>query len=130
MPATEDEDLSGRVAPLREDVARLSAAISALVDETHYEDLEHALLGLRIVDHALEETAELAGLGGHLHRSPDPALHAQASDLKSRVEALAGDASAFLSAHPNEDLETAVTALEIADGSLEEVVERYEEEHA
>jgi hypothetical protein len=32
MPATEDEDLSGRVAPLREDVARLSAAIAALVD--------------------------------------------------------------------------------------------------
>jgi hypothetical protein len=129
MSATDHEDLSGKVAPLRADVERLSAAISALIDETHYEDLEHALLGLRIVDHALEETAEHAGLGGHMHRSPDPALHATASELKSRLEALAGDASAFLSAHPNEDLETAVTALEIAGGSLEEVVERYEEEH-
>lgn len=129
MPATNHEDLSNKVVPLREDVERLSAAISALLEETHYEDLEYALLGLRIVDHALEETTEHAGLGGHMHRSPDAALHAQASDLKSRLEALAGDASAFLSAHPNEDLETAVTALEIAGGSLEEVVERYEEEH-
>ena len=129
MSATEHEDLSGKVAPLRAEVDRLSAAISVLVDETHYEDLEHALLGLRIVDHALEETAEHAGLGGHLHRNPDPALCATASELKNRLEALAKDASAFLRAHPNEDLETTVTALEIAGGSLEEVVERYEEEH-
>jgi hypothetical protein len=129
MSATGHEDLSGQMALLRADVERLSTAISALVDETHYEDLEHALLGLRIVDHALEETAEHTGLGGHIHRSPDSALHASASELASRLEALAGDASAFLRAHPNEDLETAVTALKIAGGSLEEVVERYEEVH-
>ena len=130
MSATDHEDLSGRVAPLREDANRLSAAVSALVDETHYEDLEHALLGLQIVDHALSEVVEHAGLGGHTERSPDRALHDQANDLANRLKALAEDASLFLGAHPNEDLETAVTALEIAGGSLAEVVERYEDEES
>jgi hypothetical protein len=34
--------------------------------------------------------------------------------------------SHLLKTHPGEDLETALKALEIAEGSLEEVVERYE----
>jgi hypothetical protein len=37
-----------------------------------------------------------------------------------------GQAGKFLRTHPSEDLEAALKALEIAPGSLEEVVERYE----
>jgi hypothetical protein len=129
MTTTEHGGLSDQVAPLRKDIEHLSAVILALVNETHYNDLEHAVLGLQIVDHALGEAALDSGLGGHMEHTPDQALHGQASDLASRLETLSKDASAFLLAHPNEDLETAVTALEIAEGSLEEVVERYENEH-
>ena len=125
MSAGGHEDVSGKVASLRAGVEQ-RAGIPALVDETHYEDLEHILLGLR----SLVESAEHAGLSGHIHRSPDRALHASASDLASRLEALAEDASAFSGAYPNEETEIAVTALAVARGSLEEVTERYEMEHA
>lgn len=122
------DDPAGAVAPLREDLAKLRTQLAALVEDTHYEDLEHALLGLRIVDHALDETAEHAGLGGTIRRTPDPALHARAADLAARLEQLRADAARFLAEHPNEDLETAITALVIAGGSFHEVVERYEED--
>jgi hypothetical protein len=42
------------------------------------------------------------------------------------LKQLRSDAASFCAEHPNEDLETAITALKIAGGSLEEVIERYE----
>jgi hypothetical protein len=42
------------------------------------------------------------------------------------VKGLRAQGSKFLKTHPSEDLETALKALEIAEGSLEEVAEHYE----
>lgn len=125
MSPTRD-DLAGAVTPLREDLAKLRARLAALVAETHHQDLEHALFGLRFVDHALEETAAHAGLGGTIRRAPDLALRARVADLEARLGQLRADAASFLAEHPNEDLETTITALAIAGGSLHEVVARYE----
>lgn len=44
----------------------------------------------------------------------------------TQVRELRRQAQAFLASHPNEDLETALKALEIAQGSLHEVAEHYE----
>jgi hypothetical protein len=52
------------------EVERLRQHMQALFERTHYEDLEHAGLGLDIVVHALEETLEHTGLGGHSRGSP------------------------------------------------------------
>jgi hypothetical protein len=41
-------------------------------------------------------------------------------------EGSASTGSKFLKTYPSEDLETALKALEIAEGSLEEVAEHYE----
>jgi hypothetical protein len=124
--ATTGDDLADRVSTMLEDLTALSEAVSALLEDTHYQDLEHALLGLRIVRHALDETAEHAGLGGHIERIGNPALHERAHDLAVRLEALAQDSATFFGEHPNDDLEMAVVALTIAEGSFEEVVERYD----
>jgi hypothetical protein len=42
------------------------------------------------------------------------------------VKGLQAQAGKFLKTHPSEDLETALKALEIVRGSLEEVAEHYE----
>jgi hypothetical protein len=42
------------------------------------------------------------------------------------VKGLREQGGKFLKTHPSEDLETALKALEIAEGSLEEVAEHYE----
>lgn len=120
------DDLVAQIGPLRQDVEALRARLTELVEQSHYEDLDHAILGLRIVDHALEEVEEHSGLGGEIKRTPEPALHGRANGLAARLEQLQSDAAAFEHEHPNEDLETAITALEIARGSLHEVIERYE----
>lgn len=124
--STADNDLTGQIAPLRGDLRRLRARVQQLADSSGYEDLDHALLGLGIVDHALHEVEEHAGLGGEISRTPDAALHGRAGELAARLEQLRADAAGFGAEHPNEDLDTAITALDIAKGSLEEVVERYE----
>jgi hypothetical protein len=107
-------------------VERLRQQIQALYERTHYEDLEHAGLGLDIVEHAIEETLEHTGLGGHIQRQSDAVAHQQAERWLEQVQGLRREAQAFLASHPNEDLETALKALEIAQGSLREVAERYE----
>jgi len=107
-------------------VERLRQQIQALYERTHYEDLEHAGLGLDIVEHAIEETLEHTGLGGQIPRQPDAAAHQHVERWLTQVQELRREAQTFLASHPNEDLETALKALAIAQGSLHEVAERYE----
>jgi hypothetical protein len=89
----------------------LRRQIGDLYAQTKYEDLEHAGLGLEIVDHALEEVLEHTGLGGHINGTPDPAAHAIAQGWQGQVETLRAEAAEFLKTHPSEDLETALKAL-------------------
>jgi hypothetical protein len=110
----------------KSEVERLRQHIQALYGRTHYEDLEHAGLGLDIIAHALEETLEHTGLGGHIPRQPDAAAHQQVEHWLAQVQGLRQEAQAFLASHPSTDLETALKALEVAQGSLSEVAERYE----
>ena len=108
------------------DAEALRDRIQTLYRETKYEDLEHAGLGLDIVEHALEEVLEHTGLGGEIAHEPDPAAHRQTAGWLNDVKRIHTEATAFLASHPSEDLETALKALTIATGSLEEVEERYE----
>ena len=111
---------------LEELTARLRQRLTDLHKRTGYEDLEHAVLGLEIVEHALEEVGEHTGLGGHIEGNHDAAAHQQAEGLVSQVRRLQEEARGFLSTHPSEDLETALKALTIAEGSLHEAAERFE----
>jgi hypothetical protein len=108
------------------DVEALRAHVQALLGETQYADLEHADIGLQIVLHAVEETLEHQGLAGEMLHTPDAAAHAQAEGWLSDVKRIHAEASRMLASQPNEDLETAIKALTVATGSLEEVAERYE----
>ncbi len=107
-------------------VEQLRQQVQAVHQRTHYEDLEHADLGLEIVHHALEEVLEHTGQGGHIESTPDRQAHQQAEAWLAQVRQLRGAAQSFLGSHPSEDLETAIKALTIAEGSLHEVAERYE----
>jgi hypothetical protein len=121
--ATSGEDeLEGLQTKTRE----LSATISVYARQTGYEDLDHAVLALNIVTHALNEVAEHTGLGGTLPRTPDPAAHEQARALLAGLADLTAAVRALHTTHPNDDSEAALTALEITHGSLTEVAERYE----
>jgi hypothetical protein len=73
-----------KIAPFLDDVESLRAGLAELAEKSHYEDLDHALLGLRIVRHALEEVAEHGGLGGEITRTPEPPLHRRTSELTTR----------------------------------------------
>ncbi|HZR99759.1 MAG TPA: hypothetical protein VFE37_13685 [Chloroflexota bacterium] len=119
-------ETNGEVRRLLGEVEQLRQRVRAVHQRTHYEDLEHADLGLQIVRHALEETLEHTGQGGHIASTPDPEAHQQAEAWLGQVRRLQADAAAFLGSHPSEDLETALKALSIAEGSLHEVAERYE----
>ena len=57
---------------------------------------------------------------------PNPTAHRQAKQWHKIVKGLRVQGGKFLKTHPSEDLETALKALEIAEGSLEEVAEHYE----
>jgi hypothetical protein len=111
---------------LRRDVRKLILGVEGLYAGTKYEDLEHAVLGLQIVDHALGEVEESKGMGGHIEPVSDPKAHKATRSLLATVRGLQNDARALLKTHRNEDLETAIKALEVSKGSLEEVLERYE----
>jgi hypothetical protein len=107
-------------------IERLGRQVEELFKETQYQDLEHAGLGLAIARHAVHEVIEHTGQGGHIEHTSDPAAHAQAEGWIRTVQSLRAEASTFLQNHPNEDLETALKALAVAEGSLDEVAERYE----
>jgi hypothetical protein len=111
---------------LRSDLKRLGRRFQALHHRTGYEDLGHGILALEIAEHAVNETLEHSGLGGHIERAPDAGAHRQARRWQKTVRDVRGQADKFLRTHASEDLETALKALKIAEGSFEEVAEHYE----
>ena len=115
-----------RLKALMGDFKRLQKRLQAIHYKTGYQDLEHAVLALQIAEHAGEETLEHTGLGGEIQRKPNPKAHRQAKQWQKTVKSLRAQGGKFLKTHPSEDLETALKALEIAEGSLEEVAEHYE----
>jgi hypothetical protein len=115
-----------RLKALMGDFKRLQKRLQAIHDKTGYEDLEHGVLALQIAEHAVEETLEHTGLGGGIEHKSNPKAHRQAKQWQKTVKSLRAQGGKFLKTHPSEDLETALKALEIAEGSLEEVAEHYE----
>jgi hypothetical protein len=105
---------------------QLQKQLRAIHNKTGYEDLEHGVLALQIAEHTVEETLEHTGLGGEIEHKPNPKAHRQAKQWHKIVRDLRNQGGKFLRTHPSEDLETALKALEIAEGSLEEVAEHYE----
>ena len=108
------------------EIKRLQKQLRAIHNKTGYEDLAHGILALQIAEHAVEESVEHTGLGGNIQRKPNPAAHRHTKRWRRTVKGLRAEGQKFLRTHPSEDLETALKALEIAEGSLEEVAERYE----
>jgi hypothetical protein len=111
---------------LKEEFKRLQKQLQDIHNKTGYEDLEHGVLALQIAEHAVEETLEHTGLGGEIKHKRNLKAHQQAKQWQKIVKGLRVQGGKFLKTHPSEDLETALKALEIAEGSLEEVAERYE----
>lgn len=108
------------------ELKRLERRLRALHHRTGYEDLGHGVLALQIAEHTVEEALEHTGLGGTIRRTPNPSAHRQAMAWRTTVKQLRAQGGRFLRTHPSEDLKTALKALEIAAGSLEEVAEHYE----
>ncbi|HEY7553746.1 MAG TPA: hypothetical protein VIH18_02980 [Candidatus Binatia bacterium] len=111
---------------LRGELKRLQKQLQAIHNKTGYEDLEHGVLALEIAEHTVEETLEHTGLGGEIKHKRNPSAHRQAKQWQKIVKTLRVQGGKFLKTHSSEDLKTALRALEIAEGSLEEVAERYE----
>jgi hypothetical protein len=111
---------------LQQEFKRLQKKLQAIHNKTGYEDLAHGVLALEIAEHTVEETLEHTGLGGEISHKPNPKAHRQAMQWYKIVKGLRVQGGKFLKTHPSEDLETALKALEIAEGSLEEVAEHYE----
>lgn len=120
------EDQKNKLKGLIDEFKRLQKRLREIHKKTGYEDLEHGVLGLQIAEHAVEETLEHTGLGGEIRRKSNPKAHRQAKQWQKTVKDLRAQGGKFLKTHPSEDLETALKALEIAEGSLEEVAEHYE----
>jgi hypothetical protein len=111
---------------LMREFQRLQSRLQAIHNKTGYEDLGHGVLALQIAEHTVEETLEHTGLGGEIQHKRNPKAHRQAKQWHKIVKGLRVQGGKFLKTHPSEDLETALKALEIAEGSLEEVAEHYE----
>ncbi len=111
---------------LTKELQKLQKKIKTLHEKTGYEDLQHGVLALEIAEHAVEETLDHTGLGGEIRSKPDAKAYRQARQWQKIVKGLRVQGEKFLETHPSEDLETALRALEIAQGSLEEVAEHYE----
>src|SRR6266545_6486386 len=111
---------------LRKEFKRLQKQLEAIHKKTGYEDLGHGVLALQIAEHTVAETLEHTGLGGEIQRKPNPKAYRQAKRWYKILKGLRAQGGKFLKSHASEDLETALKALEIAEGSLEEVAEHYE----
>jgi hypothetical protein len=111
---------------VKEQCGRMQKQLQALYKKTGYEDLEHGVLALEIAQHTIEETLEHTGLGGEIQRKANPTAHRKAKEWQKVVNSVRVQSGRFLKTHPSEDLETALKALAIAEGSLEEVAEHYE----
>jgi hypothetical protein len=105
---------------------RLQKQLEAIHKKTGYEDLAHGVLALGIAEHTVEETLEHTGLAGEIPHKRNLKAHRQATQWHKIVKGVRVQSGKFLKTHPSEDLETALKALEIAEGSLEEVAEHYE----
>ena len=121
-----EEAQRDRLEALKEELEQLQKRLQAIHEETDYEDLSHGVLALRIAKHAIEETLEHTGLGGEIQHKKNIKAHRQAMQWYKIVKGLRVQGGKFLKTYPSEDLETALKALEIAEGSLEEVAEHYE----
>ena len=115
-----------QLAALQREFQRLQKKLQAIHRKTGYDDLAHGVLALEIADHTVEETLEHTGLGGEIQHKSNPKAHRQAKQWYKIVKGLKNQGAKFLETHPSEDLETALKALEIAEGSLAEVAEHYE----
>jgi hypothetical protein len=115
-----------RLITLLQEFKRLQKELKAIHRRTAYADLEHGVLALEIAQHTIEETLEHTGLGGEIQRKPNPTAHRKAKEWQKIVKSVRAQGGRFLETHPSEDLETALRALAIAEGSLEEVAEHYE----
>ena len=115
-----------QLAALKKEFKRLQRQLQALHKKTGYEDLAHGALALEIAEHTVEETLEHTGLGGAIQHKPNPQAHRQAKQWYKTVKGLRAQGDKFFKNHPSEDLETALKALQIAEGSLEEVAEHFE----
>ncbi len=111
---------------MRRHFTRLQKQLEAIHDMTGYEDLRHGVLALQIAEHTVEETLEHTGLGGEIRHTPNGKAHRQTKQWYKIVKSLRAHGDKFLKTHPSEDLETALKALEIAEGSFEEVAVHYE----
>jgi hypothetical protein len=111
---------------LMREIKRLQKQLQSIHRKTGYEDLGHGVLALQIAAHTVEETLEHTGLGGEIQHKSNPNAHRQAKRWQKVVQGLRKEGDQFIKTHPSEDLETALRALEIAEGSLEEVAEHYE----
>lgn len=111
---------------LKGEFKRLQKQLQGIYKKTGYEDLEHGILALQIAEHTVEETLEHTGLGGEIQHMPNPQAHRQAKQWRESVKKIQAQGTKFFKNHPSDDLETALKALEIAEGSLEEVAEHYE----
>jgi hypothetical protein len=108
------------------ELERFQKRMKIIHNKTGYKDLEHGVLALQIAEHTVEETLEHTGLGGEIQHKQNPRAHRQAKQWHKIVKGLRAQGGKFFKTHPSEDLETALKALEIAAGSLEEVAEHYE----
>jgi hypothetical protein len=115
-----------QLAALQKEFQRLQKKLQAVHQKTGYEDLAHGMLALEIAEHTIEETLEHTGLGGEIEHQPDVKAYRQAKQWLNRVKDVKNQGNKFLRTHPSNDLETALKALAIAEGSLEEVAEHYE----
>lgn len=111
---------------LKDEVKRVQKRLQGIHKKTGYEDLAHGVLALEIAEHTVEETLEHTGLGGEIQHKRNLKAHRQTKQWHKIVKGLRVQGGKFLKTHPSEDLETALKALEIAEGSLEEVAEHYE----
>ena len=111
---------------LKVEFKRLQKRLQNIHKKTGYEDLAHGVLALQIAEHAVEETLEHTGLGGEIQHKRNLKAHRQAKQCHKIVKRLKNQGDKFLKTHRSEDLETALKALEIAEGSLKEVAEHYE----
>jgi hypothetical protein len=111
---------------LMREMKRLQKQLQSIHRKTGYEDLGHGVLALQIAEHTVEETLEHRGLGGEIQHKSNPTARRQAKQWQKTVNSVRSQGGKFLKTHPSEDLETALKALEIAEGSLEEVAEHYE----
>lgn len=111
---------------LRGELKRLCKRLRVLHERTEYEDLGHGVLALEIAEHAVNEALERTGLSGELRRASNPTAHRHARRWHKTVNELRAQGATFLRKHSSEDLETALKALEITAGSLEELAEHDE----